>query len=164
MISRKLNNTLHRQENMTLTSDKLKEYLIQFSDQTFLPKLELIREFDEKYGVRIDSMQTLPSYIDPMDVDTAIFMIKNFIKNIEVDDLFMGTCRVEIIEAFWIQEGRLVSKKWEIQHDNNRFNPIRVQIIDDGLVNILTRVQKRDIPIISLLRKFGYDTLTACLS
>lgn len=149
---------------MTLTSDKLKEYLVQFSDQTFLPKLELIREFDAKYGVRIDSMQTLPSYIDTLDVDAAIFMIKNHIKNIEVDDLFMGTCRVEIIEAFWIQEGRLVSKKWEIQHDNNRFNPIRVQIIDDGLVNILTRVQKRDIPIISLLRRFGYDTVIASLS
>jgi hypothetical protein len=149
---------------MALTSDKLKEYLIQFSDQTFLPKLELIREFDEKYGVRIDSMQTLPSYIDPMNVDSAIFMIKNFIKNVEVDEFFMGTCRVEIIEAFWIQEGRLVSKKWEVQRDSDRFKPIKIQIIEDGMVNILTRVQKRDIPIISLLRKFGYDTLTACLS
>lgn len=151
------------QSEVELTSKKLQEYLKVFSNP-FLPQLKLIQEFDGKYGVRdIIQLNESPKYLNFNNSQKPIYLIKTFMKNIEKDGFLMGSCKVEIIEAFWLQDGKLYSRCFEVHHDHNRFVQIKIESDNTGPVNIIERVQKRDIPILSLLHRFGYEKLVACL-
>lgn len=140
---------------MSLTGVKLKEYLAAFSS-SFLAPLKLIREFDEKYGVRdIIQLNKIPSYIDYDDSNCAIYLIKSFVQN----DEFLVPHKIEIIEAFWMERGKLCSHQFHVKHGRDK-----VQVSSYvSETNIRERVEKRDIPILSLLQHFGYDNLIKCL-
>lgn len=154
--------THQSEKNETLTEEKLKEYLKAFSNP-FLPQLKLILEFDRNYGVRdILQLNTCPTYLNFDDSKNPIYLIKTFMKNIETNGFLLGSCKVEIIETFWLQDGKLYSRCCEVHHNHNRFVQIKIEVDNSGPVNIIERVQKRDIPIVSLLHRFGYENLEAC--